>query len=92
MDIKIQLGIPYRDYLGLKEVDLILDSDEITLSGVLDMLYKKYPDFKKILLEKHLLSKGTPDALFIINDKVSDADTGINGSCTIKILLPMAGG
>lgn len=96
-EIKVKLGIPYCDFIGVKEVKLNLDTKLVAVHDIISELFRIYPDFKSKLAKNNLLLDSNLEALIVVNHKLlnnkkewDEANIG-NGS-EIKVFMPFSGG
>jgi hypothetical protein len=92
MLIALNVGIPYSDWIGIKEIPLELDCAEATLRDVMVIFLHQFPEFKVKLQESKMLDMGLPKALFLVNGKAAQSSHIIQDGSKIRMLFPIVGG
>lgn len=97
IEVKVKLGIPYCDMVGVKQLIINLESQLTTVSDVISELYKKYPDFKNKLAGNNLFRNESLEALVVVNNKLLNdkrewSDAIVGNGAEVKLFMPFSGG
>lgn len=92
MDVMLYFGPPFHEFIGKNNLQISIEGQSVLIRDVIAILFERYPEFKKALSERALLSGEVPKAIFILNQQVANLDSIVSGTVTIKILYPLCGG
>jgi len=92
MLITLNIGIPYSDWIGIKEIPLELDCAEATLRDAMVIFLHRFPDLKLKLQESKMLDMDFPKALYLVNGKKAESSHIIQDGSKIRMLFPIVGG
>jgi len=92
MSVTINFGVPYKNILSLKSVEIELDSDKASILNVMERFFKEYPEAKDKLAEKKFIKDDMIKALFVVKSDLVGIETVVADGSEIDVLIPMAGG
>jgi molybdopterin converting factor small subunit len=92
MVVQFEFSTAYASLLGQKTVQVTLDSDQATVTDVVEELFKSNPKIKEVLLINNLVQDNRLIAVLLWNTAILGADSSLADGAIIKVLSPICGG
>lgn len=91
MKITLELGVPYRDFVGKNKFD-IETKKEKTIGDVMEAFLVSHPSLLAQASERGYLSKGKLKAIYTKNKKIVPYEEEVNDGDVVGIIVPIVGG
>lgn len=92
MIIDFEFAAAFATALGVKNVNVTLQSSSATLDEAVAALFENFPEYKETLEQKRLLKDGELIAMFISNSSILTSDSILFDGSHIRVLSPIIGG